>query len=204
MSVNDVVEDATVLKSSFWDDLLRQLEKIRAVSCTSESLSINFQDNWLRYRCIWASTSSSVTRHDICQASLNSDQHVETRFVDWFNFCRISMALSLAGWSRLLYIVSSRGPTLRVMCRLQLHIIRMAIRYNTSLSTLPMLYDNYPPSVSICAYNCTWSFLCTAFRTVSCVHSLMHRQTLKSADLPCGDRVWHFVKRWSKTCSRLA
>jgi len=166
-----------------------------------ESLSINFQDNWLRYRCIWASTSSSVTRHDICQASLNSDQHVETRFVDWFNFCRISMALSLAGWSRLLYIVSSRGPTLRVMCRLQLHIIRMAIRYNTSLSTLPMLYDNYPPSVSICAYNCTWSFLCTAFRTVSCVHSLMHRQTLNRQTCHVVTECDILLKGGPKTCS---
>src|SRR5882762_10245523 len=37
------------------------------------------------------------------------------------------MALSLARWSRLPYIISSRGPTLRMMCRLRLHIIRLAI-----------------------------------------------------------------------------
>jgi len=37
------------------------------------------------------------------------------------------MALSLAGWSRLPYIATSRGPTQRMMCRLQLHIIRLAI-----------------------------------------------------------------------------
>jgi hypothetical protein len=37
------------------------------------------------------------------------------------------MALCLAGWSKLTYITTPKRPTLRMMCRLPLHIIRLTI-----------------------------------------------------------------------------
>ena len=59
---------------------LDHLEKLELFQVHLESLSINFRDDWLSYGCVWVSTSSSVTRRDICHTSPNSDRRIKTRF----------------------------------------------------------------------------------------------------------------------------
>ena len=72
VNVNDPIEDGTLSKSEFWDNLPWKLEPFAQTPgkfhLHLESSKIFFQDDWWSYGCVWV-TTSSIMQCDICQTS---------------------------------------------------------------------------------------------------------------------------------------